>query len=240
MWAGQFEVFFSNGHLFKELNQTNIVLISKVPHPEKLSQFRPISLSNFSLKIITKILANRLEPILKTVISPQQSAFVPGRLIQDNILVSHEAFHHLKLKKQGGLYEMAIKLDFNKAYDRVQWDFLQAILLKMGFSSVWTQWVMECVSTVSFSVMVNGERQSSFIPARGLRQGDLLSPYLFILIIDVLSLLISHQLQDHKLAGMRLTRNCPVLSHFFFADDTLLFFEASINDCLALKSTLEK
>ncbi|XP_028076555.1 uncharacterized protein LOC114278664 [Camellia sinensis] len=192
------------------------------------------------LKIITKILANKLKPILKTVATLQQSAFVPGQLIQDNILVAHKAFHHLKLKKRGGLHEMPIKLDFNKAYDRVQWDFLQALLLKMGFNPVWTEWVMEFISTVSFSVMVNGESRASFILSSGLRQGDPLSPYWFILIADVLSLLISNQLQDHKLAGMRLTRNCPALSHLFFTDDALLFSKASIADCLALKSTVEE
>lgn len=105
-------------HLLKELNQTNLVLIPKVAHPVKLSQFRPISLCNFNIKIITKILANRLKKILKGLISPNQSAFVPGHLIQDNILVAYEAFHSFKLKQRGNLGNMEIKLNFNKAYDQ--------------------------------------------------------------------------------------------------------------------------
>ncbi|XP_028124116.1 uncharacterized protein LOC114321174 [Camellia sinensis] len=126
------------------------------------------------------------------------SAFVPGRLIQDNILVAHEAFHHLKLKKAGTGYEMAIKLDFNKAYDRIQWDFLEALLLQMGFSSVWVQWIMAVVSTVSFSIFANWEKRAAFIPHRGLRQGDPISPYLFTLVADVLSRMISMSTFDNR------------------------------------------
>lgn len=93
--------FFSSGSLVKDFNLADLVLIPKVQFPETLSHMRPISLCNFYLKIITKILANRLKLILKTVISPQQSAFVPGRMIQDSILIAHEAFHFLKCKKKG-------------------------------------------------------------------------------------------------------------------------------------------
>ncbi|XP_028066127.1 uncharacterized protein LOC114269058 [Camellia sinensis] len=140
---------FTTGHLLKEWNHTNLVLIPKVQNPETLSQFRPISLCNFKLKIVSKIVANRLKLVLQTIISPQQSAFVPGRLIQDNIIVAHEVFHHLKLKKRSVMHEMAVKIDFNKAYDHVQWDFLRALLGKMGFPTVWIQWVMELVSTAN-------------------------------------------------------------------------------------------
>lgn len=121
---------------------TNIVLIPKVKFPESLGQYRLSSLCNFSVKVITKVLANRLKSILQEVISLNQSAFVPGRLIQGNILVAHEAFHALKLKKKGLDGFMALKLDFNKAYDRVEWDFVDALMGKMGFHSKWVHWVM--------------------------------------------------------------------------------------------------
>ncbi|KAF7146373.1 hypothetical protein RHSIM_Rhsim04G0047200 [Rhododendron simsii] len=162
--------FFSNGYMLKELNRTNIVLIPKVTFPESLGQYRPISLCNFSAKVITKVMANRLKSHLQKVVSPNQSAFVPGRLIQDNVLVAHEALHYLKLKRKGLDGFMALKLDFNKAYDRVEWDFLKALLEKMGFHSMWIQWVMQCVSTVSFAVVVNGEARVQINPSRGLRQ----------------------------------------------------------------------
>lgn len=185
------ENFFAKGYLLKEFNYTHLVLIPKLHYPETLAQFRPIALCNFILKIITKILANRLKDILGGIITPNQSAFIPGRLIQDNIIVAHEAFHHLRRKKNvyGGY--MAIKLDFNKANDRVEWDFLQAVLEKMGFNRVWIQWVMQCVTTVSFGVSVKGEVKAKVSPKRGLRQGDPLSPCLFLLVKDVLSNLLT-------------------------------------------------
>ncbi|KAK9951418.1 hypothetical protein M0R45_006860 [Rubus argutus] len=118
--VGTAKDFFSTGTMVAELNMTNIVLIPKVPNPEMVSQFRPISLCNYSYKILSKILANRLKGILPKIISPFQSAFVPGRQIQDNILIAHEAFHYLKLKKSSKIFELALKLDMSKAYDRVE------------------------------------------------------------------------------------------------------------------------
>ncbi|XP_028095770.1 uncharacterized protein LOC114293006 [Camellia sinensis] len=218
--------FFNGGYILRELNQTNLVLIPKVSNRTLLSQFRPISLCNFILKIITKLLPNRLKGILKSLISPNQSAFVSGRLIQDNVIVAHEAFHSLKLRKSGLVGQMAIKIDFDKAYDRIESDFLAMVLRKMGFDSQWVHWVMECVSTVSFSIFANGEKRASFVPSRGLRQGDPLSPYLFIIVADVLSKLISHSLQNREISGFKITRLCPTLTHLFFADDMLLFLKA--------------
>ncbi|CAL5356308.1 unnamed protein product [Camellia sinensis] len=217
--------FFNGGYLLKELNQTNLVLIPKVPHLEKLSHLRPISLCNFSLKIIMKILANRLEQVLGKLISPQQSAFVLGRMIQDNILVAHETFHSLKILRRG-TPAMKIKLDFNKAYDRIQWDFLLAVLARMGFHSKWIQWIRKCVTTVRFRIVVNGAIQLAITPSRGLRQGDPLSPYLFLLVSDVFSKLLSIGLRSREFSRLKLARHCPTLSHLLFADDALLFLKA--------------
>ncbi|CAL5404679.1 unnamed protein product [Camellia sinensis] len=231
--------FFDRGFLLKEMNQTNLVLIPKVKALVKSSQYRPISLCNFHLKIITKVLANHLKSILAGIISPNQSTFVPGRLIQDNLLVAHEAFHFLKLQKTGQCSNMAVKLDFNKAYDRVEWDFLESVLRKMGFHERWIRWVMECVSTVTFSVFVNGAQRTCFKPTRGLRQGDPLSPYLFILVIEVLSKLLHKSLRDHQFAGIKVRRSCPTLSHLLFADDALLFLKADLGQCRNVLQVLE-
>ncbi|PRQ30742.1 putative RNA-directed DNA polymerase [Rosa chinensis] len=114
--------FHETAHILSDLNKTNIVLIPKIPCPEKVDQFHPISLCNYSYKILSKMLANRLKEFLPSIISPHQCAFVPGRQIQDNILVAHEAFHYLKLRKSGDIQELALKLDMSKAYDRVEWD----------------------------------------------------------------------------------------------------------------------
>lgn len=161
---------FGNGFVgMAALNQTYIALIPKVPNPENTGHFRPISLCNNSYKILSKLLANRLKPILPFLISHNQNAFVPDRLIQDNILLAHESFHYLKHKTEGGNHEFGLKLDMNKAYDRVEWDFLEATLLRFGFDDRWVRLVMSCVTTVSFSIVLNGNAGSFFKPRRGLR-----------------------------------------------------------------------
>lgn len=164
---------------------------------------------------------------------------MPGRLSQDSILIAHEAFHFLKHKKQGRKGYVALKLDFNKAYYRIQWDFLQALLLKMGFHAQWVHLIMECVSTVNFSVFANGEHRTSFTPAYGLRQGDPLSPYLFLIVADVLSLLITQSITNNSMSGLKMKMTCPQLSHLFFADDAILFFTAERSDCQGILRLLK-
>ena len=159
-------------------NDTTIVLIPKVNNPTLVSQFCPISLCNVVYKVISKMLANRLRAILPEIISDHQSAFVPGRLITDNILIAYESIHRIK-KKCGKRGLCAIKLDMHKAYDRVEWNFLAKIMLKMGFNRRWVQLIMACVSSVKYNVRFNSMETGVFTPTRGLRQGDPLSPYLF-------------------------------------------------------------
>lgn len=150
------------------LNKTHIVLIPKKNNAERMVDFRPISLCNVVYKLVSKVLANRLKLFLDNIISVNQSAFIPGRLITDNILVAFEMFHHMKNQKsaEGCL---AMKLDMAKAYDRIEWDFLDAVLGKFGFDVGWRSRVMECVRTVSFSVLVNGRPSEEFSPSRGIR-----------------------------------------------------------------------
>ena len=112
--------FLNDGHMMPELNHTHIVLIPKIKNPAKMSDFRPISLCNVIYKIITKVLANRLKQVLPHIIAPAQSAFVPGRLITDNVLVAYEALHMMHGWKKGKTGNLALKLDVSKAYDRME------------------------------------------------------------------------------------------------------------------------
>jgi hypothetical protein len=138
-------------------NDTTVVLIPKMKDPKSLKELRPISLCNVLYKIISKDLAGRLKGILDEIISPNQSAFMPGRLISDNILVAYEVTHFLKNKRRGNDGYLALKLDTSKAYDRVEWDFVEAMMVKLGFDQVYINLVMKCVRSVRYKIKVNNE-----------------------------------------------------------------------------------
>lgn len=129
--------FLSSEELLRLINRTNVALIPKVKTRQYMTQFRPISLCNVLYKIGSKVLANRLKPLLMNIISPLHSAFVPGRLISDNSLVAFEIFHFLKQRRRGNKGFCSLKLDMSKAYDRVEWKFLEGVMFKLGFCDQW-------------------------------------------------------------------------------------------------------
>lgn len=219
--------FFSNGTIPLELNETLVSLVPKIPMPESINHLRPISCCNFIYKVISKLMVLRLKGFLGSLVSQNQSAFVGGRLIQDNLVVAQEMFHSLKNRNKGGNMNVAIKLDMNKAYDRLEWHFLERILLTYGFCPRWVSLVMKLVSTVSYTYKINGLVSQKIIPQRGLRQGDPLSPYLFILAADALSHLINRASSSGLIKGVQLARGAPTLTHLFFADDAVLFAQAN-------------
>ncbi|VVA31667.1 PREDICTED: reverse mRNAase [Prunus dulcis] len=232
---------FHNGLCsLKEINKTFIALIPKVQSPDNMGQFRPISLCNSSYKILSKVIANRLKKILPEIISDSQNAFVPERQIQDNVILTHEAFHYLKMKKKGRCFETGIKVDMNKAYDRIEWDFMEVLMRRMGFNSRWINLVLGCVRSVSFSIILNGKPGDFFCPFRGLRQGDPLSLYLFLLVSEALSLNLSKLTRDGNIQGIKLARRSPTLSHLFFADDSLFFLKADVLNCQRFMQVLDK
>ena len=160
-------VLDSNASLH-DINDTFITLVPKVNIPSKMKDFRPISLNNVAYKLISKVLANRLKSVLPQIISENQSAFLPERLITDNVLIAFELMHYLDHKKSGKYGFMAIKLDMSKAYDRVEWNFIEMVMRRLGFHEIWIGWVMKCIITVTYSVLINGEAHGRISPTRGL------------------------------------------------------------------------
>ena len=230
--------FLNHGVSPPNFNKTHIVLIPKVKEPKKVTEYRLISLCNVVYKIASKSIANRLKKILPSIISDTQSAFVHGRLITDNVLLAFETIHHISQKKGGKIGEMALKLDMSKAYDRVEWLCLDKIMEKLGFDVKWRGLIMQCVSTVTYSIKINGIPKGNIILSRGIHQGDPLSPYLFLLCAEGLSSLIKSSVATGTLEGVAICRNSPKLSHLFFADDSLIFCKASLSECDALQHIL--
>lgn len=213
-----------------------MAIIPKMKEPKEVTDYRPISLCNVLYKIIVKTIANRLKKCLPSIISIEQSAFVLGRQILDNILVAFETMHKLKRQKRGKDTLMALKLDISKAYDRVEWEFLELVMQRMGFDQKWIHLTMKCVRSVTYSILINGRIHGMIHPSRGLRQGDPLSPYLFLLCTEGLSSLLKKNLVEGSLHGIKIDLRGPEVSHLFFADDNLLFTQATMEACQSLIS----
>ena len=188
--------------------------------------------------MVSKCLVNRLRPILDEIISETQSAFIPGRMITDNAIIAFECFHKIQHSKNVRDNYCAYKLDLAKAYDRVDMDFLEGVLRKFGFCKKWTDWVMQCVQTVRYSVRCNGGLLEPFLPSRGLRQGDPLSPYLFLFVADGLVHLLKKEIAENNLTPIKIARNSPGISNLLFADDSLIFFKAAPEQTKTIKRVL--
>ncbi|GJV15595.1 RNA-directed DNA polymerase, eukaryota, reverse transcriptase zinc-binding domain protein [Tanacetum coccineum] len=153
--------FFLSGQMPWELNATLITLVPKIQTPMKVFDFRPIACCNVVYKCISKIITNRIKSGLAKLVQNNQSAFIPGRVIQDNIMLSQEILRGYGRKN--GPKRCAMKIDLQKAYDTVSWSFLETILVKFGFHSRMVKWIMVCVRTVGFSICINGDRHSDAI-----------------------------------------------------------------------------
>lgn len=182
---------------------------------------------------------NRLKAILPEIISETQGAFVSGRQISDNIIIAHEMVHGLRTVDKVAEGWMAIKTDMSKAYDRVEWNFVEVLLEKMGFDHVWIRWVMACICSVSFSVLLNGNSHVFIKPERGLHQGDPLSPFLFILCAEALVSYLNSSEEAGRLHGIKLNDSCPSIHHLLFADDSLLLCKANSEEATEIISCLK-
>ena len=228
---------FANQKVPDVLNQTLIVLIPKQLGPETVSQYRPISLCNTVYKIVTKILVHRLRPLLPKLISPMQAAFLEGRRGSDNIIIAQELIYSLRNRRGRDGY-MVVKIDLEKAYDRLEWSFIRMVLTHFGFPDNIINLILSCVSTTSTSLLFNGSKLQPFCPSRGIRQGDPISPYLFLLCMEFLGAQISRMCEENRWDMIKASRNGPGFSHVLFTDDILLFAKANNKNCTAIMEVL--
>ncbi|KAL6216513.1 hypothetical protein ACLB2K_009736 [Fragaria x ananassa] len=227
---------FSTGVIPEGLNHKLITLVPKVACPQDMSLFRPISLCCTMYKTISKVVVDRLRPYLSNLISHNQVSFVPGRQIADNIIIAQEVLHKFQHSK-GVKGFMARKIDLAKAYDRLHWSFIENVLVEAHIPGTLIKLIMNCVSTTSFQVCVNGKLSSTFKTSRGIRQGDPLSPYLFVLCMEKLSHLIHAIVDAGKWKPVK--ASSPPISHLFFTDDLILFCKASCSQARSVKKCLD-
>ncbi|XP_062028661.1 uncharacterized protein LOC133744595 [Rosa rugosa] len=230
--------FLHTRQILGEINFTHICLIPKEKDPVSVTDLRPIALCNVIYKICSKVIANRLKKILSKIISPFQSAFIPGRLITDNTLVANDVSHfiHNCYSSTEGVF--SLKLDMSKAYDRMEWSFLEVVFLSLGFAESWLGVIMKCVTTVKYAFLINDQHRGHLTPTRGLRQGDPLSPYLFLLCTEVFSALLERKVGNGELQGIKVCEGAPTIHHLLFADDSLLFGKATLHECLHIQNVL--
>lgn len=195
-----------------------------------------LNLYNVIYKIISKLIADRLRKCLGNVISEEHSGFVEGRQILDGVVIATETINSIASSKVKAMF---IKLDMAKAYDRVWWSFVQKILRAFGFADEWVQWVMSCVTSTSFSRLINSDHTELFGAFRGLRQGDPLSPYLFILLAEGLGRMIKHNVGLGIIQGWKWGNDLQPQSHLQFVDDTTLMGLAWVREATNLHKVLD-
>ncbi|CAN6218645.1 unnamed protein product [Urochloa humidicola] len=214
-----FDEFHKNELDLRRLNYGTITLIPKNKDANKIQQYRPICLLNVVYKIFTKALMLRLEKCMHKIINPAQTAFIKGRNIMDGILILHEVLHDTKQRKKEGL---VLKLDFEKAYDKISWKFLMDCLRNRGFSDKWCSWIWEVMTSGTLSVKVNDKMGKYFMCGKGVRQGDALSPLLFNIAVDTLAKMVRKAQENNLIEGLApeyIDKGVAILQ---YADDTIL------------------
>ena len=217
---------FISGSIPAFLNTTLITLIPKCNNPESLANFKPISLCNSVYKVISKVLVARIRPLLNNLMSPVQAAFIPGRRGVDNVIIAQELLYTIDRMKGREGY-IAVKVDLEKAYDRLEWSFVYNVLQAFHFPINIINLIMSCISNTSLSVLVNGSTLDPIRPSRGIRQGDPISPYLFILCTEYLGFLIEKKCSNGSWCSLKASHGNIKISHLFFADDLILFAKAT-------------
>ncbi|XP_078175152.1 uncharacterized protein LOC144568653 [Carex rostrata] len=232
--------FFLTGIMKPEIAKSNLILIPKVKDPCQVADYRPISVCNVLYKVISKILTSRLKPYIAGCISASQSAFVPGREISENVILLREVLHSFKSPSYSSS-DFSLKVDLSKAFDRMDWDYLEAILKLYGLPPRMSVWIMSYVRSSEFSIVLNGGGGGggSLKPTCGLRQGCSLSPYLFILGMDLLSRSLAHLVQGKWLHGVKLEPSSDPITDILYANDLLLLGRAQPQEALQILQVLD-
>ena len=210
---------------FELLNSAFVTLLPKKEDATGIKDFRPISLVHYFAKLVTKILANRLAGSLDQLVTPNQSAFIKGRFILDNFMLVHHTTRFLHQQKQA---RILLKLDITKAFDSVLWPFLLEVLQQLGFGPIWCDIISGLLCSSTTQILLNGSPREKIYHQRGLRQGDPLSPMLFILVMDVLCHLIRKASEEQLLQP--LARRALQHRISLYADDVVLFLRPTADD----------
>ena len=227
------------GFLLWKMNYTHIVLVPKKNDPNSLGDFWLISLGNVISLLLSKVMVNRLNLILPRVISNAQSAFISDRIIiTNNTTVAFKLLNRMRKRRRGKDGQMAVKLDISKAYDCVEWQFLRKMMIQLGFDERWVALTMETVHSASYSILINVEPKGLIKPTRGIKQGDPLSPYLFLLCAEGLLAMLRRAEEQRQIQGILSCRGGIRVSHLLFVDDCLLFCQAKVEECQNLLNLL--
>lgn len=215
--------YFENyGSLSRGCNSSFITVIPKVDDPITLTDYSPISLIGCMYKILAKILTNRLKLVTESVVDEVQTAYVAGRNILDGPLIINEILSWAKKAKEK---IFLLKIDFKKAFDSINWNYLDSIMGQMGFGTKWRSWIRGCLRSLMASVLVNGSPTEEFPISKGVRQGDPLSPFLFIIAMEGLNVAMKEACNKGLFQGIKLPHNGPKVSHLFYVDDAIFVGE---------------
>lgn len=228
--------FFKSGSMLRQWNATTLVLIPKITNASSTSDFRPISCLNTVYKVVSKLISNRLKAVLPSVISQAQSAFLPGRLLAENVLLATDLVKGYNSSTSES--KAMLKVDLRKAFDSIRWDFILGILKAMSVPDIFINWISQCISTASFSVSVNGASGGFFSSTKGIRQGDPMSPYLFVLAMEGLTRLLQSRYVSGSIGYHPRTSELKI-THLMFADDVMIFFDGRSDSLHGISECLE-